>query len=69
MAGERGYLDVDVAFGSVEVRIPTSWNVAIETVVVFGSAENKTRPPVAPLPSKTLVIRGRVVFGSVEVKN
>jgi predicted membrane protein len=69
MAGDKGYLDVDVAFGSVEVRIPTSWNVAIETAVVFGSAENKTRPPVTALPSKTLVIRGRVVFGSVEVKN
>ena len=69
LAEDRGYLDVDIVFGAVEVRIPIGWSVAIETAVVFGAAENKTRVAMPGAASKTLVIRGRVVFGSIEVKN
>ncbi len=62
-------LEIAAVFGSVEIRVPSSWNVAVEATTVFGSAENKTRPPLATATPKTLTIRGEVVFGSLEIKN
>jgi predicted membrane protein len=67
--GDRAVLDVAVVFGSLEVRVPTNWNVSVETTAVFGSAENKTRAPLPTVQQKLLVVRGDVVFGSLEVKN
>jgi len=70
MAGDSAVFEVNVVFGSVEIRVPLNWNVSIEAGAVFGSCENKTR---APLPTsgmpKTLIVKGGVVFGSVEIKN
>lgn len=69
MADDKAYLNVNCVFGSVEARIPDHWNVVIEANAVFGSAENKTRPPLPSTTPKTLIIRGGVVFGSIEIKN
>ena len=69
MAADSAVLEVNAIFGSIEVRVPITWNIVVEAGAVFGSCENRTR---APLPSdkpKTLYIRGGVVFGSVEIKN
>jgi hypothetical protein len=66
---EKAILEVAAVFGSVEIRVPSSWNVAVEATTVFGSAENKTRPPLATASPKTLTIRGEIVFGSLEIKN
>lgn len=66
---EKAILEIAAVFGSVEVRVPSSWNVAVEATTVFGSAENKTRPPLTTATPKTLTIRGEVVFGSLEIKN
>jgi hypothetical protein len=69
MAGDKAYLNVNSVFGSVEIFVPDHWNVMIEANAVFGSCENKTRPPLPSPTPKTLIIRGDAVFGSIEVKN
>ena len=69
MAGDSAVLEVNAVFGSIEVRVPMNWVVAIEASAVFGSCENKTRGPLPNAPVKTLIIRGGAVFGSVEIKN
>lgn len=71
MAGDTAVLEVNAVFGSIEVRVPMNWMIAIEAGAVFGSCENKTRGPLpnSPVPVKTLIIRGAAVFGSVEIKN
>jgi predicted membrane protein len=70
MVGDAAVLELNAVFGSIEVRVPISWNVSIEAGAVFGSCENKTRAPLPTSgPVKNLVIRGGTVFGSVEVKN
>jgi predicted membrane protein len=69
MAGDSAVLEVNAVFGSIEVRVPMNWVVAIEAGAVFGSCENKTRGPMPNTPVKTLIIRGGAVFGSVEIKN
>ena len=69
MLEDKAYLDVNSVFGSVEIRIPDHWNVIIEANAVFGSCEDKTRPPVPSTTPKTLIVRGDAVFGSIEVRN
>jgi predicted membrane protein len=69
MQSDKAYMNINVVFGSVEMRVPESWKVEFQAVAVFGSCENKTRPLLPANGSKTLVIRGDVVFGSVEIRN
>jgi predicted membrane protein len=69
MLEDKAYVNVNSVFGAVEIRVPDHWNVIIEANAVFGSCENKTRPPLPSATPKTLIIRGDAVFGSIEVKN
>ncbi len=69
MAEDKAVFTVNCVFGSVEIRAPYNWSVVTEVNAVFGSCENKTRPPAPTADTKTLIIRGDVVFGSVEVRN
>jgi predicted membrane protein len=69
MAADKAVLKVSAVFGSVEVRTPSHWAIVVEANAVFGSCENKARPPLPTSSPKTLIIRGDAVFGSVEVKN
>ncbi len=57
-----------VVFGSVEMRVPDTWKVDVQAGAIFGSCENKTRVPLSTA-SKTLIIRGDILFGSVEIRN
>jgi predicted membrane protein len=67
--GEEALVDVSVVFGSIEIRVPVNWKVDTLATAVFGSVENKTRPPLPTAPIKTLKVRGDIVFGSVVIKN
>jgi len=69
MAGDSAIVAASAVFGSIEVRVPITWNVVIEAGAVFGSCENRTRAPLPTTNPKTLIVKGGVVFGSVEVKN
>ena len=69
--GRQAVVDANAAFGSIELRIPGTWRVQLRGSAVFGAYEDKTIPP-RPEPgvdSPTLVIRGGVAFGSVEIRN
>ncbi|HLH06296.1 MAG TPA: DUF5668 domain-containing protein [Terriglobales bacterium] len=69
MAKDTAVLEVNAVFGSIEVRVPMNWKVSLEAGVVFGACENHTRGPLPNSTMKTLIVRGGVVFGSVEIKN
>lgn len=69
MLDDKAYLNVNSVFGSVEIRVPDSWNVIVEANAVFATCENKTRPPLPTATPKTLIIRGDAVFGSIEIRN
>jgi predicted membrane protein len=69
MAGDSAVVEANAVFGSVEIRVPITWNVVIEAGAVFGACENRTRAPIPTSNPKTLIVKGGVVFGSVEVKN
>ena len=62
--GDVAILSVDVVFGSATIYIPEHWKVDLRVESVFSSPQVE----VATAPtSKTLIIRGDVVFGKLEV--
>jgi hypothetical protein len=67
MDGSRAELAVSAVLGSVEMRVPSNWEVVIDGSPVMGSIENKTTPPIEM--GKKLVIKGSSVMGSIEVRN
>ena len=64
MLGDFATLNIEVAFGNATVYVPQHWRVDLKVETSFGAA--KADAPVAPT-SKTLIIRGDVVFGKLEV--
>ena len=62
--GDVAILSVDVVFGSATIYIPEHWKVDLRVESVFSSPQVEV--PTAPT-SKTLIIRGDVVFGKLEV--
>jgi hypothetical protein len=61
-------IDVDMTFGSVEVRLPESASASIDGVsATAGSVQDKRRTS-RPAGRPHVVLTGKVAFGSVEVK-
>ena len=64
-------IEANSAFGSIELRVPETWQVQLQGNAVFGAYEDKTIPPRpdpgSPIP--TLVISGGTAFGAVVIKS
>lgn len=56
---------MDVSFGSVELYIPSSWNLVNETSAAFGSVGEQNTSSTNGGPLVTL--NGSVSFGGVEI--
>lgn len=63
-------VDVFAAFGGVEILVPRTMPVRIDAVAIFGGHDDKrTDTKSADFSGPTLVIRGEVIFGGIEVKD
>lgn len=61
-------IDVGVLAGSIRLRVPETWRVAPEALVIFGGIEDKRPRPANPAQdAPRLVIRGFVGMGGVEL--
>lgn len=61
-------IEVNVVFGSVELRVPETWRVVASAASVFGSVEDKTLAnKAASFEGPTLFITGSAVFASLEI--
>lgn len=58
--------EVRVAFGSMELYIPKDWKVVMNVETVFGGIGEKGRYQPSDM-GNTLLISGRVTFGSLEI--
>ena len=62
-------LDVFVAFGGAEIKVPEGWQVVTHGMPIFGGFENVTTTesiePGAPL----LDVNATIIFGGLEVKH
>lgn len=65
MKSSTSHIDVDVAFGSVELYIPNTWKVINEVNTSLGAMEEKYRSNTPDSP--TVIIRGEVRLGAVEI--
>jgi predicted membrane protein len=66
--GNSAMIDLFVCMGGVELYIPREWSVVLQCTPILGGCANKTYPsPTAP--TKTIVLRGTVIMGGVEIKN
>ncbi|HEX6947533.1 MAG TPA: hypothetical protein VF246_09305 [Acidimicrobiia bacterium] len=60
-------LDIFVAFGGVELKVPSSWHVVVKGLPIFGGFENKAASaPTEGAPR--LEVSATALFGGVEIK-
>jgi predicted membrane protein len=62
-------LESNIVFGGVKLIVPSHWQIKSEVDCVFGSVEDKRRDTGVAAENKTLVLKGSVVFGSIEIKS
>jgi len=64
-------LDIRVSFGSVELIVPSHWEVINEINPSMGSVEDHrlARTPDISQDKRTLMLRGSCSFGSIEIKS
>lgn len=71
--GEEAVVYVEAIFGGIELKVPERWKVVFQGQSIFGGYSDETRPPLADAlgtaPRKTLILRGKAVFGGINVKN
>lgn len=63
-------IDILAVFGGTTIVVPSEWNVVMNVTSIFGGFSNKgIKDPNAQVDlSKTLIIKGLVVFGGGELK-
>jgi len=61
--------ETNIVFGGVKLIVPAHWQIKSEVDCVFGTVEDKRRDTNVSAENKTLVLKGGVVFGSIEIKS
>lgn len=61
-------IEVFVAFGGIELKVPREWDVHVSGVPLFGGIEDGTHKPEAD-DSPRLYLKGTCMFGGVEISN
>jgi hypothetical protein len=62
-------LDVFVAFGGTEIKVPKGWQVVTRGLPIFGAFDNVTAKETLPADAPVLDINATVLFGGLEVKH
>lgn len=68
-AGGRAVVDVFAIWGGIDIRVPDDWRVEVEATPVMGGVESNARLARDAEVAGTLVVRGFVMMGGVEIKN
>ena len=68
LAGGSAVVDVLVIWGGVDFFIPADWRVTVEATTIMGGILDHTKAPAGPAKG-TLVLRGMVLMGGIEIKN
>jgi predicted membrane protein len=63
-------IELTTIFGGTKLLVPSNWSIKSEAVTIFGGIEDK-RKMQGPTenPDKTLLIRGTVIFGGIDIKS
>jgi predicted membrane protein len=70
LAPGQNVIDVLAIFGGCTLIIPQNWNLVVDVFPIFGGFSNKIirSPEVVVDTTKTLIIKGTVIFGGGEIK-
>jgi predicted membrane protein len=70
LAEGTNYIDILALFGGTTLIVPNDWNIVMNVTSIFGGFSNKSiKDPNIPIDlTKTLIIKGLVIFGGGEVK-
>lgn len=63
------YIDVDCSCGGLEIYVPSDWKVIMKCNAFFGGCEDKRWQNGNFDKERTLVIRGKLSFGGLEIKS
>jgi hypothetical protein len=61
-------IELDMRFGSVEIRLPDGASASIDDVAVYGGSASDRRKTAPADGTPHVVLTGRVVCGSVKIK-
>lgn len=67
LAPAGGILTVGTVMGGVEIYVPTTWKIEVQSNAVFGGIDDRTRQ--MPVGDERLIIRASAVMGGIEIKN
>ena len=63
-------IELTTVFGGTKLLVPSNWSIKSEAVTIFGGIEDKRRmQTMTEASEKTLVIRGTVIFGGIDIKS
>lgn len=62
-------LDLVQIFGGAKLVVPANWEVRSEIAAIFGGVDDKRPQPANAIPEKTLILKGTIIFGGVEVNS
>ncbi len=63
-------IELTTIFGGTKLIIPPNWSIQSDAVIIFGGIEDKRKmPAVSENPDKTLVLKGTVIFGGIDIKS
>lgn len=63
-------LEVTAIFGGATLIVPSNWAIKSEAVTIFGGIGDKRKlTTLAESPAKTLVLKGTMIFGGMEIKS
>ena len=63
-------IDITTLFGGATLLVPSNWNVVSDAVAILGEVKDKrVMTNIPENNNKTLLIKGTVIFGGVDVKS
>ena len=63
-------LEVTAIFGGATLVVPSNWALKSEAVTIFGGISDKRKfPEVSEPTNKTLILKGTIIFGGIEIKS
>jgi hypothetical protein len=68
LAGGRAVVDVFAMWGGIDLIVPEGWRVESDVTPILGAFQDRTAPSEAGA-APTLLVRGSVVMGGIEVRN
>jgi predicted membrane protein len=67
---DTAVIELTTIFGGTKLIVPSNWAIKSEAVTIFGGMEDKRSvQSLAGTVEKTLILRGTIIFGGIEIKS